>query len=76
MPEVGQDVLMIMNLHARCRANGALPHSGGVLDQPAYLMSLFDVIDATRAQVQDKNAERDDDDALRAKLAARLTDGR
>jgi hypothetical protein len=39
-------------------------------------MSLFDVIDATRAQVQAKNAEREDDDALRAKLAARLTNGR
>lgn len=66
---------MIMNLHARCRANGALPHSGGVLDQPAYLMSLFDVIDATRAQVQAKNSEREDDDALRAKLSASLTNG-
>ena len=76
MPDVGQDVMMIMSLHARCRANGSLPRGGGVLDQPAYLMSLFDVIDSTRAQVQDKNAERDDDDALRAKLAARLTDGR
>lgn len=58
MPEIGEDVLAIMNLHARCRENKCLPHSGGLLDQDAYLMDLFDVIDSARDQFHRKERER------------------
>ena len=67
---------MIMSLHARCRANGSLPRGGGVLDQPAYLMTLFDDIDNARAEVRAEIAERGEDDAIRAQLSAGLTNGR
>ena len=76
MPDVGQDVLMIMSLHARCRASGSLPHAGGVLDQPAYLMGLFDVIDQTRADFRAGEAERAESAALVAKLSEGLPHGR
>ena len=76
MPDVGPDVLAMMNLHARCRASGSLPHGGGVLDQPAYLMDLFDVIDGTRAEWKAQSADRAETEAVRSRLSGGLNRGR
>ena len=75
MPEPGQEALAIMNLRARCRTNHSLPTSGGILDQPAYLMDLFDVIDASEADYRRGEIGRAEDEALRAKLAGELSHG-
>ena len=76
MPDADPDVLAIMNLHARCRNSGSLPCSGGILDQPAYLMDLFDVVDAARAEFRDKAQERAESEDLKARLAQGLERGR
>lgn len=75
MPNVGPDVLAIMSLHARCKNSQALPFSGGVLDQPAYLMNLFDVIDQAHAEHQYKLQTREQDDLLKEKLAGKIAHG-
>ena len=65
-------MLAVLNLHARCRVNKCLPLAGGVLDQPAYLMELFDVIDQTHDAFKQKEHERVEAEALQEKLATRL----
>ena len=76
MPDVGQDVIAIMNLHARCQASKSLPHAGGVLDQPAHLMGLFDVIDSTRADWKAGEDDRAQTEAAQRRLLEGLTNGR
>jgi len=76
MPDVGTDVLAIMNLHARCRVNKSLPYSGGILEQPAYIMDLFDVIDSVRNAQRNAAAERENGAATQAQLSAELNHGK
>ena len=76
MPETGADVLAIMNLHARCRANKCLPASGGLLDQPAHIMDMFDVIDEVQEKFHMKESERRREAEARAKLAEGIVHGR
>lgn len=55
-----------MDAYNRCRvmtelgyqSNGALPFSGGVQDQPAWVMDAFDILDrmVTHIHVQDRKA--------------------
>lgn len=52
-----------MDLWIRCKNYGALPNPGGVLDQPAYMMRLLDMIDF---EVEKHNArKRQKEEALR-----------
>lgn len=46
-----------MGLYSRCRANNVLPYAGGLLDQPAWIMDLFAVIDEVKAEYLKKKAE-------------------
>jgi len=69
MPTVGRDVMSVMNLYSRCQSSRSLPYAGGVLDQPAALMELFDVIEATREahRRRQEEAERTQKDIDRLK---------
>ena len=57
-PDVGNRELAIINLYQRCLEFKALPYSGGVLDQPKYLLDYFDIIDA-RKRAHEDNKELD-----------------
>ena len=48
MPYVPPQLMHVITLYNRCRANKCLPRAGGLLDQPAWLMELFGVIDSRR----------------------------
>jgi len=63
MPKVENDITVILRLYKLCRQNGALPYLGGVLDQPSWIMSAFDVIDSVKSdfvQAQRESAEAAD----------------
>lgn len=58
MPAVDKDVLHIMSIYNKCRNNNALPCAGGVLDQPAWIMGLFEVIDNQKSEFNKAQNER------------------
>jgi hypothetical protein len=76
MPEVKQDVLQIMSLRARCKENKSLPLAGGLLDQPAWLMDLFAVIDGRAAIYKQRKAEEERREATRRELMNKTPGGR
>ena len=57
MPDVRKDVSFILDLYARCRSNNALPYAGGILNQPAWIMDLFEVIDNVKASYRKEKGE-------------------
>ena len=59
MPATSADVTYILDLYGKCRANNALPVAGGMLDQPATIMDLFDVIDNVKDKYQKAKADKD-----------------
>jgi hypothetical protein len=72
MPDVRKDVRYILDLYSRCRANRALPYAGGILEQPAWIMDLFEVVDNIKAEYHEKQAQKE---RLEAELEAKK-DGR
>jgi hypothetical protein len=73
MPEMGKDVAAILRLYKLCRQNRALPYPGGVLDQPAWLMSAFDAIDAAKDSFLQEQQEHQDAAVV---IAGMQADGR
>jgi hypothetical protein len=65
MPHVAEDVNFILSLYSRCRSNGTLPYSCGILEQPSWLMDLFEVIDNVKAAYKKENEQTQE---ARAKL--------
>lgn len=68
MPDVGKDVSSVLDLYAKCRNNGVLPYAGGLLDQPAWLMDLFGVIDDIKER---HRREREREEAAKNELETR-----
>lgn len=60
MPAMRTDVGCILDLYSRCRANNVLPYAGGLLDQPAWLMDLFSVIDDIKAAYKKSEVETEE----------------
>lgn len=71
MPDLTSDVSEILATFFRCRSNKCLPHEGGLLDQPAWLMDYFDVIDSAEAKYRHRKAE----ELRRAQTRERLKNG-
>jgi hypothetical protein len=66
MPYVPPQLMYVLSLYSKCRANRCLPRAGGLLDQPAWLMELFAVIDATKdAHARAAREKVEQQDALR-----------
>jgi len=59
MPDVRKDVRYILDLYSRCRANRTLPYAGGILEQPAWIMDLFEVVDNIKAEYHEKQAQKE-----------------
>jgi hypothetical protein len=57
MPAVAKDVEFILSLFFKCEKYRALPYPGGVLSQPAWIMSLFATIDERRNAIQEEKAQ-------------------
>ena len=55
MPAVTKDVNYILSLFFKCEKYRTLPYPGGVLSQPAWIMNLFDTIEAVRNEVQSES---------------------
>jgi len=56
------DVLEVVNMYHMCKLFGQLPKPGGVLDQPAKLMYLFEHISAAESEreiLEQKKADRE-----------------
>lgn len=62
MPEVNGFTSMVINLHNRCQTYKTLPFPGGLMDQPSWIMRLFDAIDGATVKWR-----RDKDDEARRK---------
>ena len=68
MPSLTPDTMYVIGLYNKCRANKSLPRSGGVLDQPAWIMEMFATIDETRgARAKAAREKAEDLDASRRK---------
>ena len=63
MPDVNNDVRYIMSLYARCQQYNCLPYAGGVLNQPAWIMDLFAVIENRQAAHDREAAEKQEMEA-------------
>ena len=60
MPDLKSDVIYIMSLYSRCRANNILPYAGGILDQPAWILDLFEVVDNVKSRFQKEKEQTDE----------------
>lgn len=58
MPEVKEAAAELISLYERCKASGALPYSGGVLDQPEWIMQAFDAIEGAKNTVKREDEAR------------------
>ena len=68
MPEVARDVHYILKLYSRCQQYHCLPYAGGILNQPAWIMDLFSVIENRQAAHDKEAAEKQEmENALKAK---------
>lgn len=66
MPYFPPEVKYVVGVYERCRENRCLPRAGGLLDQPAWLMECFAVIDAVKADKARQDRERAErEDAVR-----------
>ena len=70
MPEIGKDVALVLRLYFRCVNLKSLPYDGGVMDQPAWIMDLFDVIDEQKDQQASRERELAERDAKVRELRA------
>lgn len=68
MPDVKKEQVAVLKLWGRCFEKKALPFSGGVLEQPAWLMEAFDVIEQARAEVRERLEQKEKDDAVKQGL--------
>lgn len=59
MPDVRKDVRYVLDLYSRCRSNNSLPYAGGILNQPAWIMDLFEIIDNIKAEYQKQQSEKE-----------------
>ncbi len=60
--------MTLLRLYQRCDQRKCLPCEGGVLDQPLWIMSAFDVIDERKAQIKQKQTEAAEMNEARRKL--------
>jgi len=72
MPDVGNREAVIINLYQRCQEFKALPFSGGVLDQPAWLMDCFSVIEREKSLYEQKKNRDFEREEIRAKQKQEL----
>ena len=59
MPDIGNRELAIIRLYQKCEKYHVLPYSGGMLEQPKWIMSCFDYIEDTLGEIR-KEKELDD----------------
>ena len=64
MPDLKPKTSFIISLYNRCRKHRCLPYPGSLLEQPAWLMGLFDAIDAA----VDEHRRRKDDENRRKEI--------
>ena len=66
MPDVAPDVRCILKLYSRCQKYHCLPYSGGVLEQPAWIMDLFGLIEGLKeSHKQEQDADKKAEDAVK-----------
>lgn len=58
MPDMDMETASLLTLHGRCKRFRALPFPGSVMDQPALVMDLFDVIDEQMALERKRRADQ------------------
>jgi hypothetical protein len=76
MPDLKAKTGWLITLRQRCERYRCLPYPGGLLEQPAWLMRLFDVMDARREHHRREQAENGRRQAERDRLRAELKNGR
>ena len=59
MPELKPRTSFIITLYNRCKKHRCLPYPGSLLEQPSWLMVLFDAIDAA---VEDWKKKKDEEE--------------
>lgn len=72
MPEVGAKEVAVLRLWGRCKDTRSLPYSGGVLEQPGWLMEMFDVVEAALAQAKADREENERNDEMKKRMEAEL----
>ena len=72
MPEVGNQELEIIRLFQRCKEYKVLPYSGGVLEQPAWILSCFDTIEETQRAYERKKELDSQREAVRQEQKEKL----
>jgi hypothetical protein len=75
MPHVSEAELSIINLYQRCKNFNVLPFAGGILDQPEWILSLFDTIDGVINKVKNKKIEEEQGDLIKEKEKEKLIYG-
>jgi hypothetical protein len=68
MPAIAKDVALVLRLYFRCERFRALPYAGGVLEQPGWIMDLFDVIEEQKEAQARVDAERAENERQARKL--------
>jgi hypothetical protein len=63
MPEFDRETLYIIKLYSRCLRYSVLPYYGGIMDQPAWIMELFDVITGKKESYEKEQSERIEQEA-------------
>jgi hypothetical protein len=72
MPDLKPRTAQLIALYQRCERYRCLPYPGSLLEQPAWIMRLFDVIRAGLDRAAREAAEEERRASTRAALKAEL----
>lgn len=76
MPDTNARTMAELRLYSRCKASGKLPFAGGVLEQPEWVLRLFDDIEEAQADWKREKDEADEMERWKKDALGRLTGGR
>lgn len=68
MPDLKPDVSLVLTLYQRCKTHRCLPYPGGLLEQPEWIMDLFDTIEGQKELHIRAEQERAQAEAVQARL--------
>ena len=73
MPDIDAETNALIGLYERTKRFNALPFPGSLLEQPEWILRIFDLIESTKLKVAAAKEEEANNDLEKARLQKCLT---
>jgi len=69
MPEISNKTNWVIRTYNRCKSFRCLPFPGSLVDQPAWILSMFDCVENAKSEVAKEERENANREIKKAELA-------